>query len=113
MRITIDATGKKLGRLATEIATAIRGKQDPSFMPNQLTVDEVIVTNASKISMTPAKGDEVYQNYSGYPGGRKIEKRSSFMARRGMGEVIRKTVKGMLPKSRLMDRALNRLRVED
>lgn len=113
MRITIDATGKKLGRLATEIATALRGKTDPSFTPNQLTVDEVIITNASKVVISAEKGNDLYQNYSGYPGGRKIEKRSSFLARRGMGEVIRKTVKGMLPKSRLMDRALNRLRVEE
>jgi large subunit ribosomal protein L13 len=113
MRITIDATGKKLGRLATEIATALRGKTDPSFTPNKLTVDEVIVKNASQVVISPEKGDDLYQNYSGYPGGRRVEKRSSFLARRGMGEVIRKTVKGMLPKNSLMDRAINRLRVEE
>ena len=96
----VDAEGKTLGRLATEIADALRGKGKPVYTPHVDTGDFVIVVNAEKI---------VYR-HSGYPGGLKERTLREQLERRPT-EVIRKAVKGMLPKNKLAAAQLRKLKV--
>lgn len=107
----IDAEGATLGRLATRIAVTLRGKHKPEYTPHVDTGDFVIVVNAEKIHFTGKKGeDKLYWRHSGYPGG--IKSRSlSEMLERQPEEVIRKAVKGMLPRNRLARQQLNKLKV--
>ena len=101
MKYTIDATNKILGRLATEIAILLRGKNDPSFAPNRLSGNTVVVTNADKISVTGGKErKKIYYRHSGYPGGLKEESLARLMSRDSR-LVVRRAVLGMLPKNKL------------
>jgi len=107
----IDAEGKILGRLAVEIANALRGKDKPTFTPNQDCGDFVVVINAEKFKVTGKKeSQKVYHRHSGYPGGHKQETLGSLKARRPE-EVIRRVVKGMLPHNRLSDRLITKLKI--
>jgi large subunit ribosomal protein L13 len=112
MKHTLDATNKKLGRLATEIAMILRGKNSPDFAPNKISGNQVEVINASKIDLLD-KMDDTYKTYSGYPGGLKHETRGNLIKRRGMGEVIYRTVRGMLPRNKLREEILKKLTVID
>ncbi len=112
MKHTIDATNKKLGRIATEIATILRGKNSPDYMPNKLSGHVVEVVNASKLDLTD-KLEDTYKTFSGYPGGLKHETRGNLMKRRGISEVLMRTVKGMLPKNKLRDEMLKNLKVTE
>lgn len=107
----IDATGKPLGRLASEIARVLRGKHKPTFTPHVDTGDFVIVVNAEKIHVTGQKLDQklVYR-HSGYPGGLKTRTLREQLERRPT-EVIRKAVRGMLPKNKLAAAQLRKLKV--
>ena len=107
----VDAEGKTLGRLATQIADALRGKGKPVYTPHVDTGDFVIVVNAEKIRVTGKKLDEkmVYR-HSGYPGGLKERTLREQLERRPT-EVIRKAVKGMLPKNKLAAAQLRKLKV--
>ena len=107
----VDAEGKTLGRLATEIATTLRGKRKPEYTPHVDTGDFVVVVNAEKVHVTGNKReDKVYWRHSGFPGG--IKSRSlDEMLERQPEEVIRKAVKGMLPRNRLARRQLAKLKV--
>lgn len=107
----VDAEGKTLGRLASEIATALRGKRKPDYTPHIDTGDFVIVVNAEKVHVTGNKReDKIYWRHSGFPGG--IKSRSlNEMLDRQPEEVIRKAVKGMLPRNRLSRRQLTKLKV--
>jgi large subunit ribosomal protein L13 len=98
---TIDAAGKRLGKVATEAATVLMGKDQTDFAKH--TVADVVVTieNASQLDITEKKKGEIYQRYSGYPSGRKVESLEHLGQRLGYGEVVRRTVKGMLPKNKL------------
>ena len=108
-RVTIDATGKNLGRLAVEIADLLRGKNDPSFLPHVVAGSAVTVTNTDKINVTQKKRDEkLYTRHSGYPGGIKHETLGSLMERDSR-EVVRRAVYGMLPKNKLRDRFITYL----
>ena len=114
MKYTLNAENKKLGRLATEIAVLLMGKNKIDFARNAMPTDTVEVTNASKISITDKKSLEtVYKSYSGYPGGLKINTLSKVAAAKGFGEAIRKTVSGMLPKNKLRARMLNNLTITE
>ena len=107
----IDASGLKLGRLATEIAKRIRGKHKPEFTPHMDTGDYIVVVNADKVEVTGAKAqDKIYYRYSGYPGGLKS---ASFkkMQDKKPGEVINIAVKGMLPKGPLGRAVFKKLKV--
>jgi large subunit ribosomal protein L13 len=107
----IDAEGKTLGRLATQIADALRGKRKPEYTPNCDTGDFVIVVNAARIKVTGNKlNDKVYHRHSGYPGGLRSRTLGEMLERRPE-EVIRKAVKGMLPRNRLARRQLVKLKV--
>lgn len=109
MEYTLDATNKKLGRIASEAALILRGKNTAHFSPNVLADVKVIITNASKVDMTPAKLNEKYARYSGYPGGLRFEKRERTIEKKGYAEVFEKAVRGMLPNNRLRARMLKNL----
>ena len=107
----VDAEGKNLGRLASEIAVVLRGKNKPQYTPHVDTGDFVVVVNAEKIAVTGKKlTDKVYHRHSGYPGGLKSRTLREMLERRP-SEVLRKAVKGMLPKNRLAARQINKLKV--
>jgi large subunit ribosomal protein L13 len=107
----VDADGKNLGRLATQIADTLRGKTKPQYTPHVDTGDFVIVVNAEKIAVTGKKLDEkVYYRHSGYPGGLKQRTLREQLERRPT-EVLRMAVKGMLPKNRLAARQLTKLKI--
>ena len=95
--VVVDANGQTLGRLATQIADALRGKTKPEYTPHCDTGDFVVVVNAEKIAVTGNKReDKKYYRHSGYPGGIK-ERSLNDMLERQPEEVIRHAVKGMLP----------------
>ena len=99
--LVVDAEGQTLGRLATQIADALRGKRKPTYTPHIDTGDFVVVVNAEKISVTGNKrGSKMYYRHSGYPGGLKSRSLNDMLERRPE-EVIRLAVKGMLPRTRL------------
>lgn len=107
----VDAEGQTLGRLATRIADALRGKDKPQFTPHIDTGDFVVVVNAEKVAVTGKKLDEkLYHRHSGYPGGLRSRTLREQLARRPE-EVIRKAVKGMLPRNRLGRAQLRKLKV--
>jgi large subunit ribosomal protein L13 len=107
----VDAEGQTLGRLATRIADTLRGKRKPEYTPHIDTGDFVIVVNAEKIRVTGDKlSSKVYWRHSGYPGGIKSRTLGEQLRRRPE-EVIRKAVKGMLPRNRLARRQLSKLKV--
>ena len=109
--LLVDADGKTLGRLATQIADALRGKRKPTYTPHVDTGDFVVVINAEKISVTGNKRQEkMYRRHSGYPGGLK-ERTLEEMLERRPEEVIRIAVKGMLPRNRLARRQITKLKV--
>ncbi len=109
--VVIDATGQTLGRLATQIANTLRGKGKPEFTPHCDVGDFVIVVNAERIAVTGKKMDEKrYYRHSGYPGGLKSRTLAEMLERRPE-EVIRKAVKGMLPRNRLGRAQLRKLKV--
>jgi large subunit ribosomal protein L13 len=109
--LVVDAAGQTLGRLATQIADALRGKTKPQYTPHIDTGDFVVVVNAEKISVTGEKRTEKkYYRHSGYPGGMK-ERTLAEMLERRPEEVIRLAVRGMLPKNRLARKQLTKLKV--
>ena len=109
--LIVDASGKTLGRLATQIADALRGKRKPTYTPHIDTGDCVIVINAEKIHVTGNKlADKRYHRHSGYPGGLKSRSLADMLDRRPE-EVIRRAVKGMLPRNRLARRQITKLKV--
>ena len=107
----IDADGAILGRLATEVATLLRGKHKPIFAPHVDTGDYVIVVNAAKLAIGPRKGhDKLYHRHSGYPGGLRSENLETLLAR-DPERVVRLAVKRMLPKGPLGRKMLKKLKV--
>lgn len=107
----LDAEGRVLGRLASKVATYLRGKTKPVFTPNMDTGDFVIVINADKIRLTGKKLDEkVYYHHTGYPGGLKAQTAKERL-NRSPESLIMDAVKGMLPKNRLGRAMLKKLKV--
>lgn len=107
----VDAEGKVLGRLATEVATILMGKHRPEYTPHVDCGDYVIVTNAGKVHLTGNKAnDKVKLRYSGYPGGLKHETYADLLKRRPE-VVIEDAVRRMLPKSRLGRQMYKKLKV--
>jgi len=107
----VDANGKTLGRLATEIASVLRGKNKPQFTPHVDTGDYVIVINAEKISVTGHKMDEkTYVRHSGYVGGLKTTTLKEMLAKKPTA-VIEHAVRGMLPKGTLGNQMYKKLHV--
>jgi large subunit ribosomal protein L13 len=109
--LVVDASGRTLGRLATRIADALRGKRKPEYTPHVDVGDFVIVVNADKVSVTGRKLEEkLYRRHSGYPGGLRSRTLGDMLERRPE-EVIRLAVRGMLPRNRLGRAQLRKLKV--
>ena len=107
----VDAEGQTLGRLATQIADTLRGKRKAQYTPHVDTGDFVVVVNAEKIRVTGKKLDEkLYHRHSGYPGGLRSRPLRDELERRPT-EVLRKAVKGMLPRTRLGRAQLTKLKI--
>ncbi|MGQ9471171.1 MAG: 50S ribosomal protein L13 [Candidatus Aminicenantales bacterium] len=107
----VDAEGQVLGRLATQVAILLRGKNKPDFTPFLDTGDFVVVINAEKIKVTGRKlGDKLYYSHSGYPGGLKAKTLRELLAKKPE-EVIRHAVWGMIPKNRLGRKLIKKLKV--
>jgi len=107
----VDARDKVLGRLASEIAKVIRGKNKPAFTPNFDTGDFVVVINASHIKVTGKREFlKTYSHHSGYPGGLKTKSFEEIMAKKPEF-IIENAVKGMLPKNRLGNKLIKKLKV--
>ena len=107
----VDAEGKTLGRLSTQIADLLRGKRKPTYTPHVDTGDFVIVVNAEKVSVSGNKRTEkLYHRHSGYPGGLRTRTFEEMIERKPE-EVIRLAVKGMLPRNRLSRRQITKLKI--
>ena len=107
----VDAAGKTLGRLASQIAARLRGKCNPLFTPHALTGEHIIVLNAAKIKVSGNKThNKIYAHYTGYPGGLKTQSFET-MLNKFPTRIIEKAVKGMLPKNPLGRMAFKRLKV--
>jgi len=107
----VDASGAILGRLASTVAARLRGKHNPLFTPHVDTGDFVIVINADKIRLTGKKWvQKLYHRHTGYIGGLKTESARELMQKRPE-ELIRRAVKGMLPKNKLGSRLFTKLKV--
>jgi len=109
---TIDATNKILGRLAVEVALLLRGKEKPDFVPYKDEGDTVIIKNIDKLKVTGKKMDQKkYYRHSGYPGGLREISLGELLKTRPE-EVLKKAVLGMLPKNKLRDKMIKRLRFQ-
>ncbi|MBR2049747.1 MAG: 50S ribosomal protein L13 [Rikenellaceae bacterium] len=109
--VLIDANGEVLGRLASQVAKILRGKNKPSFTPHVDCGDNVIVINADKVKLTGKKMTEkVYVRHTGYPGGQRFATPADYLKRKPTF-VVEKAVKGMLPKNRLGEALLKNLKV--
>ena len=107
----VNAEGKVLGRLSTELAKILRGKNKPTYTPHLDTGDFVIVVNAGKVTLTGKKmKDKIYYHHTGYPGGIKEMNAEKLLARKPT-EMIRMAVKGMLPKTSLGRQMLRKLKI--
>lgn len=111
---TIDAQGKRLGKLATEIAVILVGKNTTDFVKYKAPEVVVKVVNAKLMDISEKKASqETYQTYSGHPGGRTVETLGHLAARRGYGEVIKRSVRSMLPKNKLQKIRLQNLVISE
>lgn len=112
--IEIDATGLSLGRLASRVAKVLIGKDKPSFQRHIYSGSPVKVINASKVSITSKKLEEMYHTrFSGYPSGLKILKGSYTVKTKGYKELVRLAIVGMLPKNKLKKQMVKNLVVEE
>jgi large subunit ribosomal protein L13 len=107
----VDAEGQTLGRLATKIAQVLRGKNKPQYTPHVDTGDFVVVVNAERVVVTGRKAEQkLYRRHSGYPGGLKTTTYEQMMERQPT-EILRKAVRGMMPKTRLARQQLRKLKI--
>ena len=107
----VDAEGMVLGRLATEVATILRGKHKPTYTPHIDTGDHVIVINADKVVLTSNMGDKLFvHRHSGYPGGLRTKSYGQLIAEKP-DEAVRRAVRGMIPKNRLGRQMIKKLKV--
>jgi len=110
---TIDATGKALGRLAVEVAQILRGKDRVDFVPYKDMGNNVVIENIDKIKITGRKmKDKKYRHHSGYPGGFTEITMEKLIDKKGMAEILRRAVSGMLPKNKLRPKAMKRLKIK-
>ena len=111
--VVVDATDQVVGRLGAKVAKLLRGKYKPNFTPHVDCGDNVIIINASKVKFTGKKWtDKIYLRYTGYPGGQREMTPAALMAKpNGAEKLMKKVVKGMLPKNRLGDKLLGNLYV--
>jgi large subunit ribosomal protein L13 len=114
MNYTIDATNKSLGRLASEVAVLLMGKNDADFARNKVSANKVTVENASKLKIDPTKLEtKTYKSFSGYPGGLKEISMQHRIEKKGYKSVVETAVKGMLPDNRLKKEMMKHLTITD
>jgi large subunit ribosomal protein L13 len=107
----VDAQGATLGRLATQVASILRGKHKPTYTPHADAGDFVVIVNAGKVHLTGRKMDQkMYYWYTGYPGGIKGRTARQMLDRKPE-EVLRRAVKGMLPKNNLGRKMMTKLKI--
>lgn len=111
---TIDATNKKLGRVAQEAAMILMGKDSPMYEPNKITTEGVHIINASKADISEKKkGEKEYKRFTGYPSGLKIRTLDDLITKRGIAEAYRLAIMGMLPKNRLRAEMIKKLKITE
>lgn len=110
--ITIDAAGKKLGRVASDAAAHLLGKNRTDFAKNTVAPVVVVITNASKLDIHPRKENELYTRYSGYPGGIKQETLAKRLERKGHADILEIAIRGMLPRNRLRANVMKHLTIQ-
>ena len=114
MEYKLDATNKSLGRLASEIATILMGKNDANFARNTVSTNTVVVDNASKLKVDPRKLEtKTYLTFSGYPGGLREQKMAHLVAQKGLSNALETAVKGMLPQNKLKKDFLKHLTINE
>ena len=114
MKHTIDAQGKKIGRIASEAASCLMGKKSTSFAKNVVADAQVEIVNASKADVTTRKKEsDVYVRYTGHRGGLKSETLGELIARRGMTEVFERAVYRMLPDNKLRNLRIKNLTIKE
>lgn len=110
---TIDAAGKRLGRIASAAAHALMGKRSPAFEKHTVADIEVRIVNVGQLDVSAAKKKtNVHKRFSGYPSGQKTETWENVIAKKGVGAVITHAIKRMLPNNKLRDLRLRRLKIE-
>lgn len=110
----IDAKGKKLGRVASEAAKLLMGKDSASFARHKLSGATVEIVNAGKLSISEKKRlNKGYASFSGYPGSLKFESLGHLATRRGIAVIVRHAVRGMIPNNKLRPLMLKRLTVSE
>lgn len=110
MKHTIDATNKKLGRVASEAAAYLMGKNTTSFVRNKVSEIQVNITNTSKAAISDKKRDtKKYKRFSGYPSGLKIETMGKIITKAGYSEIFKKAVYNMLPSNKLRAKRMKNL----
>lgn len=111
---TIDARGKRVGRLASDIAMKLIGKDAAAYVPNKVADVTVTVSGVSNMDISDSKRNgEVYKRYSGYPSGQKVETMKKLIERKGYAEVLRQAVYGMLPNNKLRKERMKNLEINE
>ncbi|MFW0870899.1 MAG: 50S ribosomal protein L13 [Patescibacteria group bacterium] len=110
----IDAQGRRLGHIASEIAVLLMGKNIPGYRANAVSRVHVVVSNASLMDISQTKKDtKIYDRYTFYPGGRKEENMQKVITDKGYGEVLARAVRGMLPKNKLQSERMKKLTINE
>ncbi len=113
-KIKIDAEGKKLGRVASEVASILIGKNSPDFQKNKIADVEIEVINASKMDITEKKArTKVYTDYSGFPGGLKKQTLGEMAVKKGHSKVLERAVTGMIHNNKLKSETLKNLKISE
>ncbi|MCI5108221.1 MAG: 50S ribosomal protein L13 [Candidatus Pacebacteria bacterium] len=111
---TIDATNKKVGRVATEAAKVLMGKDDANYQSNVVADVSVNISNASKADISEKKKEQkIYKRFSGYPGGLKETKMNKLIEKKGYSEVFKNAIYGMLPGNKLRKKMMNNLKITE
>ena len=114
MKHTIDATGKKLGRVASEAAQFLMGKNSPEFRRNIVAENKVEIINVSKAEISDKKKeDKFYEEFSGYPGGLNRNAMKRVIEKQGVAEVFQRAVYGMLPTNKLRAKMIKNLTISE
>lgn len=114
MEYKIDASGKKLGRIASQAALLLMGKNKADFQRHVLPKSRVTIENASKMSLDPKKfSAKTYKRFSGYPGGLKHIAAEKIISKKGHGEILKIAIKRMVPSNRLRDKIMKNLTVKE
>lgn len=110
----VDAKGKKMGRVASAVATYLMGKEDVSFLRHEHTGHKVLIKNASQLDVSRRKQkNKIYTHYTGYPSGLRQKSMEQIIKKHGYGEILRKAIYGMLPANKLRARMMKEITIEE